>query len=386
MVITGRFFTPPPQSFFLFGPRGTGKSTWLKRTYPDALWVDLLAPETARAYSARPERLRELIAGAPEAQVVVLDEVQRVPPLLDVVHEQIEAGHGRRFVLSGSSARKLRRSGVNLLAGRAVQRAMHPFLAAELGDAFDLDEALQTGLVPLVWDAADRRATLATYLALYIREEVQQEGLVRDVGTFSRFLEAASLSHAQPMNTAAIARECEASRKTVVGYLEILHDLLLCFTVPVFTRRARRQLVAHPKLYWFDAGVFRSARPAGPLDEPGSILGAGLEGLVGQHLRAWIDYGQRDLQLYYWRTRAGTEVDFVLYGRDGFFAVEVKGGARVRSEDLRGLRAFGDDYPEATRVLLYRGNERLQNDGVACLPLDAFLRALAPDRDLLHPE
>ncbi|HEX5054070.1 MAG TPA: AAA family ATPase [Planctomycetota bacterium] len=382
MATLGRFFDPPAGSFFLFGPRGTGKSTWIQQAFPDALRLDLLQPENQRAYAARPERLRDLVLGNPGKQLIVIDEVQRLPTLLDVVHELIEARSGLRFILTGSSARKLRRAGVNLLAGRAVHRSMHPFLAAELGSAFDLDQALKHGLVPLVWNAKDPRDAQRSYLDLYVREEVQQEGLVRDVGAFARFLEAVSLTHASPINLSAIAVECQVSRKTVEGYLGILHDLLLCFSVPVFRRRAQRKLTSHAKLFWFDVGVFAASRPAGPLDRAPEIGGAALEGLVAQHLRAWIDYGQRELQLHFWRTRAGNEVDFVLYGPGGFVAIEVKAGARVRGEDLRGLRAFGEDYPEAKRLLVHRGTDHLQIDGIQCVPVAEFLARVHPGQDL----
>lgn len=336
MATLGRFFEPPPGSFLLLGPRGTGKSTLIRAMFPDAVRIDLLQPEAHRQFGARPERLREVVAGVADPGVVAIDEVQRVPALLDVVHELIEARPQLRFVLTGSSARKLRRAGVNLLAGRAVHRAMHPFLAGELGAAFDLERALRQGLVPLVWNAADPADTLRSYLGLYVREEVQQEGLVRDVGAFARFLEAVSLTHGQLRNLAAIAAECEVSRKTAEGYLDILHDLLLCFSVPVFQKRAARQLTAHPKLYWFDSGVFLASRPRGPLDAATEVGGAALEGLVAQHLRAWIDYGQRDLQLFFWRTRAGNEVDFVLYGGGGFFAIEVKASERSAAKTCAG--------------------------------------------------
>ncbi|MEZ6035835.1 MAG: DUF4143 domain-containing protein [Planctomycetota bacterium] len=236
--------------------------------------------------------------------------------------------------------------------------------------------------MPLVWNATDPADVLRSYLSLYVREEVQQEGMVRDIGAFSRFLEAVGLTHGAPLNRSAVAAECEQRRKTVDGYFEILHDLLLCFSVPVFTRRAKRKMSAHPKLYWFDAGVFATSRPRGPLDSPQEQAGAGLEGLVAQHLRAFIDYGQRDLALSFWRTRSGSEVDFVLYGGDGFYAIEVKAGSRVRGADLQSLRAFGEDYPEAKRVLLYRGREALLVDGIVCAPVDEFLRGLHPQHEL----
>jgi len=391
MATVGRFFRDPGSHYFLFGPRGTGKSTWLRAAYPDALWVDLLDPEEHRRYAARPERLRELVAGNPGRAVCVVDEVQKVPALLDVVHGLIEARSGPRFVLTGSSARKLRRGGVDLLAGRALLRALHPFMAAELGPSFDLDLALTQGLVPLVWDAERPREALAAYVALYLREEVQAEGLVRRIGDFARFLEAISFSHAAALNLAAVSRESEVSRKTVEGYVEILEDLLLAFRLPVFKRRAQRLVTAHPKFYWFDAGVYAALRPTGPLDRPAEVAGAALEGLVAQHLRAWIDYSGADLRLSFWRTKGGSEVDFVLYGGDGFHAIEVKHTATVRPADLRSLKAFGADYPEATLRLLYRGRDTLEIDGIRCLPCGEFLAELRPqpgakDPLRVHPE
>lgn len=381
MATLGRFFQDPGSHYFLFGPRGTGKSTWLREAYPDALWIDLLAPEVHRLYAARPERLREVVAGGPE-RVVVIDEVQKAPELLDVVHDLIERRTGARFVLTGSSARKLKRQGVDLLAGRALLRTLHPFMAAELGERFDLDAALTRGLVPLVWDSARPAETLASYIGLYIREEVQLEGLVRQVGQFARFLEAVSFSQAAVLNLAAVARECQLSRKTAESYLSLLMDLLLAFEVPVFTKRAQRLLISHPKFYWFDAGVFTAVRPAGPLDRPEEIAGAALEGLVAQHLRAWIAYSGSDFSLSFWRTKAGNEVDFVVYGKDGFWAVEVKHSGTVRPADLRGLRAFREDYPEATLRLVYRGRETLEIDGIRCLPCEEFLRGLVPGQPL----
>ncbi len=382
MATRERFFQDPGSSYFLFGPRGTGKSTWLRAKYPDALWLDLLSPEVHREMIARPERLRERVDGAPDRTVIVIDEVQKAPALLDVVHQLIERKDGRRFVLTGSSSRKLKREGVDLLAGRAVVRALHPFLAAELGTRFSLKAALSNGLVPLIWDSPHPADALRAYVGLYLREEVQYEGLVRRIGDFSRFLEAISFSHAAVLNMAEVARECRVSRKTVEGYLEILEDLLLAFQVRVFSRRAQRALTAHPKFFWFDAGVFTVLRPTGPLDRPEEIAGAALEGLVAQHLRAWIDYSGADLGLWFWRTKAGTEVDFVLYGGDGFHAIEVKSSGSVRSKDLRGLKAFREDYPEADLRLLYRGEEALVIDGIRCLPCGDFLRGLVPGQPL----
>ena len=382
MDLLSRFVEIPDQSCFLFGPRGTGKSTWLRNRLPDALFLDLLEPALHRSLSARPERLRELLAGSPGTGTVVIDEVQRVPELLTVVHALMEEPSPPRFVLTGSSARKLRRGGVDLLGGRAVHRTLHPFMAAELPD-FDLESALQVGLLPLVLSAPEPADVLEAYASLYLEQEVRAEGLTRNIGNFTRFLEAVSFSHGRQLNISAVARECEVGRKVVTAYVGILEDLLLAFRLPVFRKRAKRVTVIHDKIYLVDAGVFRSLRPKGPLDRPHEIDGQALEGLVAQHLRAWAAYSRHETEVFFWRTPGGTEVDFVVYGELGLQAFEVKNAARVHSSDLRGLRAFREDYPEAEAALLYRGQERLRIDGIWCLPVQEFLRGIVPDRSLL---
>lgn len=385
MESVSRFLKKPAGHFFLFGPRGTGKTWWSEAAFPDAVRIDLLDPETMRSLSARPERLREIIAGHPRAKTIVIDEVQKLPGLLEVAHQVIEEHSRRRqgsrpqFVFTGSSPRKLRRGGVNLLGGRAAQHWMHPYMAAELGGRFRLGDALRDGLVPVILAADDPRAHVAAYNALYIKEEVQAEGLVRSVGNFARFLEAISFSHASVLNLANVSRECEVNRKTAEGFLEILEDLLLGFRVPVFSRRARRALGSHPKFYFFDAGVFRANRPAGPLDEPAEIDGTALEGLVAQHLKAWCDYSGGDHRLFYWLTRSQVEVDFVVYGAGGLHALEVKNSARIRPEHLRGIKSFRADYPQAQAQVLYRGRERMVIDGIPCRPVEEFLLGLKPD-------
>ena len=382
MEIVSRFFDIPSQSCFLFGPRGTGKSTWLRHRLPGALFLDLLEPALHRSLNARPERVREFLAGSPGTGAVVIDEIQRIPELLSVVHALLEEASPPRFILTGYSARKLRRGGVDLLGGRAVHRTMHPFMAAELPD-FDLGKALQIGLLPLVVGAPEPTDVLDAYASLYLEQEVQAKGRTRNIGNFARFLEAISFSHGGLLNVSAVARECEVERKVVAGYIDILEDLLLAFRLPVFRKRAKRAIVNHEKIYLFDAGVFRSLRPKGPLDRPGEIDGQALEGLVAQHLRAWAAYSRHHADLFFWRTRGGTEVDFVVYGEMGLQAFEVKNTGRVHSADLRALRAFRDDYPEAETALLYRGRDRLRIDDVWCLPVEDFLRRTTPDQGLL---
>jgi predicted AAA+ superfamily ATPase len=349
---------------------------------PEAHFVDLLSAETSQRLTAAPDRLIEIVEGNPARGTFVLDEIQRVPSLLSVVHRLIESRPELQFVMTGSSARKLKRTGVDLLGGRAVLKTCHPFMAAELGDDFRLGDALRIGLVPLVMAAENPESVLAAYLALYMREEVQAEGLVRSIGGFARFLEAISLSHACLLSIADVARECAVSRTTVEGYMSILEDLLLGIRLPVFAKRAKQRLVSHAKFYFFDTGVYRAIRPRGPLDRPEEIEGGALEGLVFQHLRAWVDYTSRGHTLSFWRTQDGAEVDFVVYGEDGIAGIEVKNAARILPRDLRSLRAFGREYPGARLLLLYRGQDQLLMDGVLCVPCDRFLKALRPGQSL----
>lgn len=380
--VLGRRLTAPADHFFLFGPRGTGKTTWLRQTQPRALFIDLLDDAVRRELLAYPERLAGRLAAAGRPRTVVVDEIQKVPHLLNTVHRLIEQRRGWRFILTGSSARKLRRGGVNLLGGRAVLRQMHPFLAAEQGAGFALDRAVRDGMMPLILAARCPADQARAYVGLYLREEIEAERLVRSIEPFARFMEAITFSHAAVLNLNNIARECETTRRSVEGYLGILEDLLLAFRLPVFVRRAARATSVHPKFYLADAGVFRALRPSGPLDQPQEVEGQALEGLVAQHLRAWIDYRQKKNALSFWRTRSGNEVDFVVYGADGLWAIEVKNRARVHPADLRGLRAFLDDYPEAGAILLYRGRERFVERGILCLPCEAFLRRLDPARSI----
>ncbi|MEI6646690.1 MAG: AAA family ATPase [bacterium] len=374
-----RLILKPKKSFFLFGPRGTGKTTWLQETYPDAYMLDLLKYDKHVELLAHPERLRDIVEGNLDRQVFIIDEVQKNPALLDMVHLLIEKHPKIAFVLTGSSSRKLKRTGVDLLSGRAVRSMCHPFIAAELGDRFHLEEGLRHGLIPLVVSSSeDKQQVLRAYINLYIREEVQGEGLVRNLNSFTRFLEAVTFSHGSVLTTTAVARECSVNRMTVEGYLSILEDLNLGARMPIFSRRAKRGLITHDKFYLFDAGVFQMLRPKGPMDTPEEISGAALEGLVFHHLRAWNDYSGEPCRLHFWRTQSGVEVDFVLYGEKTFVGLEVKNSSRIRSEDLSGLKAFGEDYPEAKRIFLYRGKERRLVDGILCMPCETFLKQLVP--------
>lgn len=370
-----RLLKPPKdRSFFLFGPRGTGKTTWLKNAFPDALYFDLLDSETYNDFLAQPNRLDTRIPPS-WSGIVILDEVQRVPELLHEVHRLIEK-RKLRFALTGSSARKLKKGDVNLLAGRAVTLAMHPLTSSELGADFNIKHLLTYGHLPSTFFGDSPEQYLESYVATYLREEVQQEGLTRNLGAFTRFLEIASFSQAQLLNISEVARECAVHRKVAEHYFSILEDLLIAERIPVFTKKAKRETVSHQKFFFFDAGVYRTLRPRGPLDTPSDIDGAALETAVYQEIRAVNQYFNYGYRMYFWRTRAGHEVDFVLYGEKGLHAIEVKRNARVTPDVLRGLLAFIEEYPSAQPFLVYGGTREYYEGSIRVIPVERFFQLL----------
>ena len=368
-----RHINIPKGSFFLFGPRGTGKSTFVKDLIKkDTLYIDFLDPEIFRTFSAFPETLYRMIEGS-NPDLVIIDEVQKVPQILEVVHKVMEEKE-IRFILTGSSARKLKKSGADLLGGRALYCKMHPFTAAELGTSFSFERSLKTGLIPVVERSPEPEKTISAYIDIYLREEIQAEGMVRNLGSFARFLELISFSHGAVLNVSNLSRECQISRGIVTGYIDILEDLLLAYRLQVFAKRAKRKIASHPKLYLFDNGLYRRLRQRGPLDLESEISGPALEGLVGQHLRAYIDFRLGGTQLFYWRSLAGNEVDFVLYGGNTFIALEVKNARVLNPVDYNGLYSFGDDYPEARLLLLYRGSLIMKHKNISVIPVELFLK------------
>ncbi|MFA6491400.1 MAG: AAA family ATPase [Candidatus Babeliales bacterium] len=361
-------------SIFLFGPRGTGKTSWIKSYLSDSLYLDLLDFSTYNSLAADPSRLENMIPPNYD-KFVVIDEVQRVPELLNEVHRLIEA-RGFKFLLTGSSARSLRRKGVNLLAGRALTYHMHPLTAQELGDDFNLAQAIQYGLLPTVIHHPDPKKYLESYVQTYLREEVVQEGLTRNIGGFSRFLEVASFSQGNILNFSEIARETSLNRSAVADYFTILEDLLLAQRIDVFTQRAKRKMVVHQKFYFFDSGIYKILRPTGLLDTKEETDGAALETLFLQSLAAINDYLEFGYKIYFWRTSSGAEVDFILYGPRGLHAFEIKRSSRVDSKALKGLKEFKLDYPEAKLHFVYLGSNKAYYDQITAIPLEIALKDL----------
>lgn len=366
--------SPENKSFFLFGPRGTGKTTWVKQSFPNAVYIDLLESRLFNDLLADPQRLVNFIPNNFNDWIII-DEVQKIPELLNEVHRLIEK-HKYKFILTGSSARKLRRKGPNLLAGRALNYSMHPLTAIELGKDFDLNHSLMFGNLPSVYVESNPKDYLESYIKTYLQEEIQQEGLTRNLSRFSRFLEAASFSQGSVLNISEVSRECAIERKVVENYFTILEDLLLAYKVPIFTKRAKRRLVAHPKFYFFDVGIYRTLRPMGPLDAPEEVEGISFESLLFQELKAINDYYGLGYKIYYWRTSNNLEVDFVLYGERGLKAFEIKRRGRVPSSELRGLKAFLKDYPTAKAYYIYGAERRMSEGDIDIMPLDYALKNL----------
>lgn len=367
--------TPINKSFFLFGPRGTGKTTWVRSTFPKALYLDLLEAEIFNDLLANPQRLENYI---PKnfADFVIIDEVQRIPSLLNEVHRLIEKSR-LKFILTGSSPRKLRKKGENLLAGRALTNFLHPLTAIELGSDFNLARSLLYGQLPSVSFEPDPKKYLESYVKTYLEEEIFQEGLTRNLSAFARFLETASFSVGAVLNTSEVAREAGIERKVVENYFTILEDLLIGYRLPVFNKRAKRRLVAHAKFYFFDVGVYRTVRPMGPLDMPEMVEGTAFESLFFQDLLAINDSLNLGYNLFYYRTATGIEVDFVAYGERGIRAFEIKRTGRISSQTLRSLKYFSKEYPQAKTFLIYGGKRKMRDGNIEIIPLEDALKNLA---------
>ncbi|RMD87854.1 MAG: ATP-binding protein, partial [Candidatus Dadabacteria bacterium] len=323
-----RIITPPKQSFFLFGARGTGKSTWLKEAFPHAIYIDLLEEGRYQRYLADPEQFALDIGIATQDRWVVVDEIQRLPNLLNEVHRAIE-NLGCRFALSGSSARKLKSEKTNLLAGRAINKEMHPFLPYELGEDFSINTALRYGTIPIIWASHDREATLEAYAQMYLKEEIQAEALVRNLPSFARFLPIAALMHGQVLSIASLARDSGVHRNTISNYIEILEDTLVAFRLKAFETKLRVKERKNPKFYIIDPGLVRALkRYSGKVtrEEKGALF----EGWVANLLRAYNSYNKFYDDWYYWSTTdTKIEVDFLLRSKNSYVAIEVKSSDRI---------------------------------------------------------
>lgn len=384
-VYFDRLLTRPDRSFFLFGPRGTGKTTWLRKVMPKALFIDLLDSSLHLELSQQPGNLEALAGKLPEKSWIIIDEIQKIPELLDEVHRLIET-RGWRFALSGSSARKLRRGGTNLLAGRAIIRNLETFSYGEFGDSFDPDFSCRWGMLPIVQtDRQNAADILSSYVNTYIKEEIKEESIVRSLPPFLRFIGIAGLMNGQLVNGQSIAREAAVPRSNVDVYFSILEDTLLGNFLPAYRPMAKVREQAHPKFYWFDPGVARAA--AGLLYDPVDRhwLGLALETLIYHELRVFNHVSGRNRSIFFYRTGSGVEIDFIVETRKKLrsaaahvVCLEVKSAKkwdRKWEKPMQSLKASGEIQVDRM-IGVYNGENAYHFDGVDVLPLNEFLQRL----------
>lgn len=368
--------TQGKETFFLWGARQTGKSTLLRHSYPDAMWIDLLKAEEFRRYLEHPEWLRQEIQryNSP-ANFIVIDEVQKIPALLDEAH-WLHENRGIQFALCGSSARKVKRGQANLLGGRAIRYELLGLTSLELDAGWDLTRMLNHGYLPRIYLSETPRRLLNAYVADYLKEEVAAEGLVRNLPVYSNFLNVAALSDSESVNFSTIARDCGVSSQTIKQYFQILEDTLLGNWLPAYRKRPKRRVAVSPKFYFSDIGVVNFLAKRGTLQPGSELYGKALENWCFHELRGFNIYNERFAELSYWRLAGGTEVDFVI--NDMTVAIEVKASTKISGRQLKGLRAIKEDHPYIQRriVVCLEEKPRLTNDKIEIMPAKVFVRVL----------
>jgi uncharacterized protein len=365
----------PKDSFFLWGPRQTGKSTLLKQAYPQAYWVDLLKTDKFVRYTQAPQRLREELLARPETKLAILDEIQKVPALLDEVHWLIE-NRGMVFGLCGSSARKVRRGHANLLGGRAVRYELFGLVSAELGPGLNLPRLLNHGYLPRHYLSEAPQKLLRAYVMDYLKEEIASEGLVRNLPAFADFLDVAALADTEMVSYATVARECGVSAPAVKEYFQILVDTLLGRYLPAYRKRPKRRVIQAPKFYFSDVGVVNLLARRGRIEPGSELYGKAMENWVFHELDAHRNYSELHYDLSYWRLAGGLEVDFIL--GDMKIAVEAKATARITTDHLKGLREVARDHPRirSRLVVCLEDHQRRTEDGIDILPAARFTKLL----------
>lgn len=365
----------PGKSFFLWGPRQTGKTTLLKQLYPDAFRIDLLKTDELIRYSRKPAVLREEVAALPQSQLVVIDEIQKVPGLLDEIHYLIQED-GRHFVLCGSSARKVRRGHANLLGGRAIRYELLGLCSGEIGNDFSLVRFLNTGPLPSHYEAENTRLVIRSYVEDYLREEILEEGVTRNLPVFSDFLRVAAIGDTEVVNMSNVARESGVAVSTVRDHYAILVDTLMGAFLPAFTLRPKRRTIQAPKFYFRDLGVVNHLARRGQIEAGSELFGKAFENWLFHELSVHLRYSELFYDLSYWRLSSGIEVDFII--NDGETAIEAKGKSCVTTRDTKNLLHFKKDFPEVRQLIIVclEKRPRLTREGILILPYKEFTQRL----------
>lgn len=359
-------------SIFLFGARQTGKSTMLREKFPNSIYIDLLNTEIKGRFQRRPTLLYEMLSNESDGTLVIIDEIPEVPELLNEVHRLISEKN-MVFILCGSSARKLKRKGYNTLGGRAYPVYLFPFVSAEIPD-FNIDRAINFGMLPPHYLAKDPQRRLSAYIDVYLKEEIKEEALVRNLNAFQRFLEVAALTNGEMINNKNIAQDCGVSANTVNSYFDILEDTLIGFRIPAYTKTIKRRLFQTPRFYYFDVGIVNHLLHRKELVRGTAEYGHAFEHLVIQELYAWISYTNSNEKLSYWHTHTGLEVDAII--GDARIAIEIKSVEEVLPRHLKGLKAFAEDYPNARTIIISLDPINRKVGNIECLYLTDFFKAL----------
>ncbi|MBP6365496.1 MAG: ATP-binding protein, partial [Bacteroidales bacterium] len=360
------------ESIFLWGARQTGKSTLLQLLFPNTRYIDLLKSDEFERYNRRASLLREELSLLQENELIIIDEIQKIPELLDEV-QWLMTNKNHRFILSGSSARKLRRSGVNLLGGRAIRKHLYPFVSAEIPD-FDLIKACNNGMMPRHYLVDDAGKRIHAYVGDYLQQEIKAEALTRNLKTFSRFMEIAALSNGEVVNYNNIASECGVSAPTVKEYFSILEETLIGYTIPAFTKNVKRRVIQSPKFYYFDVGIVNFLLRRRSLLPGSAEFGHAFEHLIMQELIAYIGYSESQHSLSYWRTTSGYEVDAVIGNAN--VAIEIKSTEEVHSHHTRGLKAFSEEFPNSRLIIVSMDKYPRRMNEIDVIPAQHFLKML----------
>ena len=360
------------ESLFLWGARQTGKSTLLKMLFPEAVYFDLLQSDVFERYQKSPTQFREVVLATPSGATVIVDEIQKIPSLLDEIHWLI-VHHKTRFILSGSSPRKIIRSGANLLGGRAIRYELYPLLSVEIPD-FDLQRALNNGLLPRHYLAGNAKKLISAYIGSYLRDEIIAEAKIRNISAFNAFLEAAAFSNGEMVNYTNIASECGVSSTTVKEYFQILEDTLIGRFVPSFQKKPKRRVILAPKFYYFDVGIANYLLKRGQIELGSEAFGSAFEHFIYQELYAHSHYSDHNYAISYWRTTSQIEVDFIL--GDHEVAIEVKGSNNVQTRHLKGLRSFSEEYTVKKLIVVSNDPQARVIGAISVLPWKLFLERL----------
>lgn len=360
------------ESFFLWGARQTGKSTLLKNMYPDSLWFDLLQTDVFERLYREPAQLREIVMASDLSTPVVIDEIQKIPALLDEIHWLIE-NNKTQFILSGSSPRKILSSKANLLGGRALRYELYPLVSSEIPD-FDLMRALNHGLLPRHYLSDHPERLISAYIGNYLQDEIMAEARIRKVSTFSRFLETAAFSNGEMVNYSKIASECGVSAPTIREYFQILEDTLTGSFLPSFQKRPKRRVIHAPKFYFFDVGIVNYLLKRGEIKPRSEMFGNAFEHFIYQEIRAHRHYSGIEYPVYYWRTASQIEIDFVL--GDHEIAIEVKSTDNAGKRHIKGLQYFEDEYNVRQSILVSNDPFPRKIGTISILPWKIFLQKL----------